>query len=130
MKHGERNVADAAEEGSQVRVAWAGDGAYGHLVVDAQADNSGAREEVCGVIPVGCAACSVLERTMGGIQCVIRYIYPATCGLFGANRGPRPSVDGLVSLDGLTMAGHLRIPRMAWPSAFPTKMKAFWTISI
>ena len=34
-------------------------------------------------------------------------------GVFGANRGPRPSVDGLVSVDGLGMAGH---PRMAWPS--------------
>ena len=40
--------------------------------------------------------------------------------MFGANRGPRPSVDGLVSvddlvsMDGLAMAGHPRIPRMAW----------------
>ena len=32
--------------------------------------------------------------------------------LFGANRRPRPSVGGLVSVDGLGMAGH---PRMAWP---------------
>ena len=37
------------------------------------------------------------------------------CDVFGANRGPRPSVDGLVSVDGLGMAGHPRIPRMAWP---------------
>ena len=35
--------------------------------------------------------------------------------MFGANRGPRPSVDGLVSVDGLGMAGHPRILRMAWP---------------
>ena len=31
--------------------------------------------------------------------------------LFGANRGPRPSADGLISVDGLVMAGH---PWMAW----------------
>ena len=34
-------------------------------------------------------------------------------GLFRANRGPRPSVDGLVSVDGL---------------AFLTKTKTFWVI--
>ena len=33
--------------------------------------------------------------------------------MFGANRGPRPSADGLVSVDDL---------------AFPTKMKSFWVI--
>ena len=33
--------------------------------------------------------------------------------LFGANQGPMTSVDGLVSQDGLAMAGHPRIPQMA-----------------
>ena len=37
--------------------------------------------------------------------------------LFWANRGPRPSTDGLVSVDGLAMAGHPRSPRMAWSSS-------------
>ena len=37
--------------------------------------------------------------------------------LFGANRGPRPSVDGLVSMDGLGDG-----------LAFPNKMKTFWVI--
>ena len=48
--------------------------------------------------------------------------------LFGTNRGPRPSVDGLVSVDGLGMAGHTRISRMAWPPSLNYKMKTFWVI--
>ena len=45
--------------------------------------------------------------------------------MFRANRGPRPSVDGLVSVDGLAMAGH---PRSPDGLAFLTKTKAFWVI--
>ena len=44
----------------------------------------------------------------------IRVPSPYLCDrdMFGANRGPIPSVDGLVSVDGLEMAGH---PRIGWP---------------
>ena len=50
---------DVVEEGGLVRVTWAGDGANGRLVVDAEADNPspGVRK-----------ACSILERAAGSIQ--------------------------------------------------------------
>ena len=44
---------------------------------------------------------------------VTNLAFECKTGLFRANRGPRPSVDDLVSVDGL---------------AFLTKMKTFWVI--
>ena len=53
---------------------------------------------------------------------LLQKVHIEECDVFGANRGPRPSADGLVSVDGLGMAGHARIPRMAWPPSLKWKL--------
>ena len=53
------------------------------------------------------------ERSVRRIFLKIRLQMPTNFNFFGANREPRPSADGLVSVDGL---------------GFPTKMKTFWAI--